>query len=433
MARDVLGNVGFGGGGQAEDRRRRFVARLFADEASHIAVIGPEIVAPSRQAVRLVEHPAADLALFEHAAQGAGAELLRRHDENAGVSQPHPVERIRPFGHRQHPVDRDAAPDPLRFHPRNLVRHQRDQGRDGDRQRAGLVVARQRRELIAERLARSRRQHAEYVLPRHRRLDDGALHGAPVWGFRRRAEVGEAEPAPQLLAGVVALPAPSASGVGAGGVSEPAHKPPRFRELVAHPGRHDRVPAGDRQPCQRIGQRPARPARFRQGRAPVGGASLGLQPSPYRRARLRVRRAARAAEPGEETVERAVCPLRFRSGQPVPRRQQVRVGVPQGLPLLAEDFQRETGVELRVVRPSGFETAVPIVLDEAVIGIARKGQGAEPQGVHRREVQEPQIGLRRLQVRQVEGDQVVAQHEGGPVGEFVERRKRRRQSFAGTV
>ena len=200
---------------------------------------------------------------------------------------------------------------------------------------------------------------------------------------------------------------------------------------MAHPRRHDRVPAGDRQPCQRIGQRPARPARFRQGRAPVGGASRGLQPSPNRRARLRVRRAARAAELGEEIVERAVCPLRFRRGQPMPRRQQVRVGAPQGLPLLAEDVQRETGVEFRVVRPPRLETAVPIVLDEAVIGIARKGQGAEPQGVHRREVQKPQIGLRRLQVRQVEGDQVVAQHEGGPVGEFVERRQRRRRSFPG--
>ena len=35
------------------------------------------------------------------------------------------------------------------------------------------------------------------------------------------------------------------------------YQPPRLRELMAHPGRHDRVAAGHRQPGQRVGQRPA--------------------------------------------------------------------------------------------------------------------------------------------------------------------------------
>ena len=71
------------------------------------------------------------------------------------------------------------------------------------------------------------------------------------------------------------------------------------------------------------------------------------------------------------------------------------------------------------------------MLDEVVIGIAGKGEGAEHQGVHRRELQQPQIGLRRRKVGQVERDQVVAQNEGRPVGEFVELRQGRRQIAAG--
>ena len=50
-------HVGLGGGSQAQDRRHRIVSRLLADEASHVTVIGPEVVAPPREAVGLVQHP----------------------------------------------------------------------------------------------------------------------------------------------------------------------------------------------------------------------------------------------------------------------------------------------------------------------------------------------------------------------------------------
>ena len=53
------------------------VARLSLDEAADIAVVGAEIVAPLRQAMRLVEHPGADLALRQHRAQRRGCAAAR--------------------------------------------------------------------------------------------------------------------------------------------------------------------------------------------------------------------------------------------------------------------------------------------------------------------------------------------------------------------
>ena len=60
MAQDVLPHLRLGRGGQAQHRR---IGGLFADEARHIAVIRPKVMAPLGQAMRLVEHPSADLPL----------------------------------------------------------------------------------------------------------------------------------------------------------------------------------------------------------------------------------------------------------------------------------------------------------------------------------------------------------------------------------
>ena len=269
------------------------------------------------------------------------------------------------------------------------------------------------------------------MFPRHRRLGDGLLHGTPVGSLRFRPEAPEIEPAGEFLAGIVPFPAPGAGRIGAGGVPEPTHQPPGFRELVAHPGRHHRVAPRHRQPCQRVGQRPARPVRFRHDSTAVGRAGGICQPPPYRRERLGIRRAAQAANLGEKIVEGAARALRLGRGQPVPRRQQVRRGFPQRLPLVAEDIQRETGVEFRIVYSPALESAVLVVLDQVMIGIAGKGEGAEPQRIQRREFQQPQVRLRRGQMGQVEGNQVVAQNERRPVGEIVQRRQRRRQAAAG--
>ena len=71
------------------------VAGLLADEAAHVAVVGAEVVAPAREAMRLVQHPAADLALVQRPAQGAAAQLLRRDQEDARrAAETHALQRV---------------------------------------------------------------------------------------------------------------------------------------------------------------------------------------------------------------------------------------------------------------------------------------------------------------------------------------------------
>ena len=335
-------HVRLGGRGQAQQRRYRPWSGLLADEAAHVAVVGTEVVAPAREAVGLVQHPAADLALVERPAQGAAAKLLRRDQEDACAAEAHPLQRLGPLGHGEHPVDGHAALDPMPLQSRHLVRHQRDERRDHHRQRAGLVVAGERGNLVAERLAGAGGQDAERVPARHRLFDDGLLRGAAV-GFRRfRPEVIDAgEPALHLLAGVVPLPAPVAGGIGAGGVPEPAHEAPGLGKLVAHPGGHDRIAARDREPGQRIGQRPAGIGRIRHGGTRVSGAGGAFQSSADRPVGLGVGGPGRAAQHprriGRERDPRRRAPAWLASA-----RQQAgwTRSCPQRLPLLTEDLQR---------------------------------------------------------------------------------------------
>ena len=375
---DVLLHVGLGGRGQAQHRHRR-IPGPFLDEARHVPVVGPEVVAPAREAMRLVQHPGADLALLQGPAHGPAPKLLRRDDEDARVAQAHPVQRLLALGHGQQSVDGHAGADALAFEARHLIRHERHQGRDHHGQGAGLVIAGQGRDLVAQRLAGTRGQDAEHALPGHRRLDDGALHGPAVAVLRLRAEVGEAEPARELLARVVPFPAPGARGIVAGGIPQPAHQHARFRKLVPHPGRHHRVAPGHRQPGQGVGQRPAVPRRIGQDVAAMARTGRTRDPLVDRRARLGAGGPRRIPRCGEEGVEPRAAGRR--RGQPVPGRQQVGGLVAQLLQLLlliAEDLQREPGVQLRVVHPPALELPVLVMLDEVVIGIAGKGEGVEP-------------------------------------------------------
>ena len=108
----------------------------------------------------------------------------------------------------------------------------------------------------------------------------------------------------------------------------------------------------------------------------------------------------------------------------MPRGEQVGCGLREGLALVAEELQRQTGIELGIVHPAALETSILIVLDEPVVGVAGKHERTEPQRVDSRQPQQPQIGLRRFEMRQVEGDQVVSQNELGAVGEGVQFRQR---------
>ena len=127
MGRNVLHHFRLRGCGEAEHRRNRTLSRLLADEAPHVAVVGPEVVPPLRQAVGFVQHPGGDLALLERPAQARIAELLRRDDKYARVSESDSIQGVRPFGQRQQSVDGDAGHDAARLQPRHLVCHERDE------------------------------------------------------------------------------------------------------------------------------------------------------------------------------------------------------------------------------------------------------------------------------------------------------------------
>ena len=58
-----------------------------------------------------------------------------------------------------------------------------------------------------------------------------------------------------------------------------------------------------------------------------------------------------------------------------------------------------------------------------MVGIPGKGEGIEPQRIHRRQLQQPKIRLCRSQVRQVVGDQVVSQKEVRASSEIVQFRQ----------
>ena len=327
---DVLDHIRLRGRGEAEHGRNRILPRLLADEAPHVAVVGTEVVPPSREAVGLVQHPGPDLALGECAAEGPVAQLLRRDEHHPRVAEPDPIQRVGPLGHRQEPVDGDARSDSVRLETRDLVRHERDEGRDHHREGARLVVAGEGRDLVAERLAGAGGEDPEDVLAGHRRLDDRLLHRATVVARRLGTETLEAEPAGQLPPGVVPFPAPCAAGIVAGGVPQPANQAPRLGKLVADPGRHDRVAAGHREPRQRVGERPAtagrllpsRPRGRRVRHACPARRVLGMliaEDVERRSSGFRVGGPGGRSQRREEGVE--ARPLAARRRQPVPPRR----------------------------------------------------------------------------------------------------------------
>ena len=207
--------------------------------------------------MRFIHHPGADLALAERSPQGGGTQLFRRYQKDTRVSQPDLLQRMRSLGHGQQAVDRHTGSFDVLLQTGHLVGHQRNQRRDDDRQRTGLVIARQRGNLVAERLPRAGGQNSQHVAARHRLFDDHLLQGAAHVVCRIWTKVVKAEPPLQLLAGIMPLPAPATVWVRTGHVPEATHEPARLRKLMAHPGRHDRIAARDRKPCQRIRERPS--------------------------------------------------------------------------------------------------------------------------------------------------------------------------------
>ena len=89
-------------------------------------------------------------------------------------------------------------------------------------------------------------------------------------------------------------------------------------------------------------------------------------------------------------------------------------------PLVVEDLQHQPGVQLRVVQASLDQGTVLVVLDQVVVGVAGEGEGVQPEGVHRGQIEQPQVGIGGLQVGQVEVDQIVPQQEVRAICQLIQ-------------
>ena len=94
---------------------------------------------------------------------------------------------------------------------------------------------------------------------------------------------------------------------------------------------------------------------------------------------------------------------------------------PQLGQLVSEDGEHEPSVDFGVAGAPGLETPVLIVLDQAVIRVAGKGERVEPEGVDRGLCEKLQTGTCISQIGQIVLDHVVSDHELRAGGVLVER------------
>mmetsp|Transcript_5070 Transcript_5070/g.17286 ORF Transcript_5070/g.17286 Transcript_5070/m.17286 type:complete len:384 (+) Transcript_5070:919-2070(+) len=155
-------------------------------QASELGVVGPVVVAPRARAVRLVDdearQPARLLALLERRQQPLRRrDALGRHEDDparglrgarrrlAQVLERR-VERVAARRRRQ----RDGAQAEVAARARLVLDERDERAHDDGRRRR----PRERRQLVAQRLAAAGAQHREDVAPRERGVDDLALQRA---------------------------------------------------------------------------------------------------------------------------------------------------------------------------------------------------------------------------------------------------------------
>ena len=412
---DLLLDVGFGGGGQAEDGWRRRIAGLFPDEAADVAVVGPEvwphlerqwasssIQAPMSRWARALR---TDLLLScsGDISRIAASPSLSRASASARSGMD-----SRPFT-----VTQELMPRCSRLATWSAIRATR-----GDMTTVTApVLSYRERAGTADRLAGPGGQNGQQVLSRHGPLDDGPLQGNAILTGGFGPEAGKSKPAGQFPLRIVALRAPLAVCVLTGRVAQQFQDFAGLGEFVQHPGRHGRVAAGHGEPGQGIGQGPALLLRVGEDALGLAGAGLTGQAAPDGLSGLLAGGPGQLSQFFEQQVETGGI---VQGGQPVPGGQQVAVRPGQRLLLVLKQLEGQLGVQQRVVDPAPDQAAVLVVLDQVVVWVVGEGQGVEPEGVHRRQFQEVEARVQRGQVGQVEGDDVVSQEEPGPLGHIVQ-------------
>src|SRR3989344_530707 len=150
MLLDILKHVGLSGRRETPYRGQLALAGELLNEARNIEVVRSKIRAPFRQAVRFVEDPGTNLTLGNGAPKRLIAKLLRRHQQNAHITELDHLQHLGTLRHGQQAVEGGSALHVPRKQPIDLVLHQGLQRRDDDREGAVAMKTIQGWQLVAQ-------------------------------------------------------------------------------------------------------------------------------------------------------------------------------------------------------------------------------------------------------------------------------------------
>jgi hypothetical protein len=176
---DVLDHILGGGGGQRQHRR----AAQRLNRRRHLDVGRPEVVAPLRDAVRLVDHHQVHLHLPQQVDELGHRQPLRGAEHDLALGGGDRLERGRLFLVAQAAVDLDRAHAEL-LELFELVLHQGNKGRHHDRH----PVEDARRNLVAQRLAAAGGHDCQRVFAVQNAIDHSLLAVAQVLDAEDRAQ-----------------------------------------------------------------------------------------------------------------------------------------------------------------------------------------------------------------------------------------------------
>ena len=407
----VLDDVGLRGGGEAEHRRWPvFLPGL--DEARNVEIVRTEIVSPLGQAVRLVEHPRPHLAMLQCIGERDAAKLLRRNEDQPDVAEAEFVEHHAPLHRRQHAVQVARTGDPARIEVVDLVLHQRLQRRNDHGQTAVAVVARQSRELKAQRLSTAGRQNREGRFAGEPVFDDDLLKRTTVGRRRIRTKTGDAgKEAGQQCQQMMLFAAPVAFRIRARHVSQGSDRRARSRVCQTDPGRQYRIPSGNPQPGQRVGKRLV-PVRIRQplgDKASLpGNADLAAGRTLPRRLYLSQRWPQRPTQCRKEVGHTLAILLRQQEMQ-----AQGFVGMFVDTSLQRRALIQKQGVGKLCITHGiiARRRAELVVLDQAMVWILRKRDGRQLERIQQRELVQAEFRVQHRQGRLVMTNDVMPKNE----------------------
>ena len=185
MREDVSADFRRGGGCEGKDLR---AAQLF-HRLAQAQIIGPEVMPPLRETVRLIHREQGNLHLPQRGNEHAAAEAFRCDVDEFVFAAPHPGDALLLFIKREGAVDQRRGDAPV-VQGIDLILHQRDQRADND----GHAVHHHGRKLVAKRFSPTGGHDNERVLTRENGRNDLLL---PV------KEGTEAEVTLQRFAGIM--------------------------------------------------------------------------------------------------------------------------------------------------------------------------------------------------------------------------------------